>query len=147
MKVILLKDVRGLGMHGAIKEVADGYARNYLFVHKLAEPATEERVAQLAAEAAAREAEVKKEAEQLDAKVASLRGKTVHVSARATEKGGLFKSITPKDIAKAILGEHALEIPEASILLADPIKTTGEHIVSLQSGAHKAEMGVIVAAL
>lgn len=146
MKVILLKDVRNLGNVGAIKEVADGYARNFLFAHKLAEPATEEKMAQVAAQAAAREAHVKKEAEQLDAKVASLRGKAVHIAARATEKGGLFKSITPKDIAKAILGEHSLEMSENSLYIAEPIKTIGEHAVSVQSVNQKADLTVVITA-
>lgn len=133
-------------MHGAIKEVADGYARNYLFAHKLAEPATEEKIAQVAAEAAAREAQAKKEQEDLDAKVAALRGKTVQIAARATEKGGLFKSVAPKDIAKAILAEHRLAIPEGSIYIPEPIKTVGEHVVLLQSKEAKNELGIVVAA-
>ncbi len=144
MKVILLKDVRGVGMHGEIKNVADGYAINGLFPKKLAEAATAEKIAEVEAKRAAREAEVQKEAEQLDNKIAALRGKIVTVSGRATEKGGLFKAVHEKDIAKAILGEHALAIPEDAITFPEPVKTVGEHIILLKSKNQKAELGVVV---
>lgn len=146
MKVILLKDVRNVGMHGTIKEVADGFARNYLFAHKLAEPATEEKIAAFNAAAAAREAEARKAAEQLDTKVQSLNGKTVSLAVRATDKGGLFKAVGPADIAKAIRAEHSLEIPEESVVLSQPIKTVGEHALLLQSKSHKVSFGVVVTA-
>jgi large subunit ribosomal protein L9 len=146
MKVILLKDVRGMGMHGAIKDVADGYALNKLFPQKLAEAATPERIKQIEAQVAARAAEREQEDKQLDTKVASLRGKIVSIPSRATEKGGLFKSITATDVAKAIRAEHSLEIPEDSITIAEPIKTVGEHVVMLQSKSNKVELGVAVTA-
>ncbi|HEY5383058.1 MAG TPA: 50S ribosomal protein L9 [Candidatus Paceibacterota bacterium] len=146
MKVIFLKDVKRVGQHGEIKNVADGYAANFLFPQKLAEPATDEKVAQFEKQKAARAAELAILEEQQDKKVASLRGKKVTISARATEKGGLFKTITTKDIAKAILGEHSLEIGEDMLHIADPIKTVGEHKVTLQSKNQKAELGVIIKA-
>ena len=144
MKVILLKDVRGVGMHGEIKNVADGYAINGLFPKKLAEAATSEKIADVEAKRVAHEAEMQKEAEQLDNKVAALRGKTITISSRATEKGGLFKAVHEKDIAKAILGEHALAIPEDAISFPEPVKTVGEHVVLLKSKNQKAEFGVVV---
>lgn len=131
-------------MHGEIKNVADGYAINGLFPKKLAEAATEEKIAEVAAKRAAHEAEAAKEAEQLDNKVAALRGKKITISSRATEKGGLFKAVHEKDVAKAILGEHALAIPEDSITFPEPVKTVGEHVVLLKSKNNKAELGVVV---
>lgn len=144
MKVILLKDVRGVGHHGEIKHVADGYAINKLFPTKLAEPATEEKMKQIEAQKAQAEAARAKEEAELDTKVLALRGKKVSIAARATEKGGLFKSITEHDVAKAIRAEHSLEIPEDTIGIAEPIKTVGEHMVSLKSKNYKAEFGVVV---
>lgn len=146
MKVIFLKDVRGVGQPGQVKDVAEGYARNFLLPRKLAEVATAEKIAQVAATAAAREAERQKEDEQLINKINTLRGKVVSIAARATEKGGLFKSITSADVAKAIRAQHSLEIPEDSINIAEPIKTVEEHIVVLQAKGTKAELGVVVAA-
>ena len=133
-------------MHGEIKNVADGYAINGLFPKKLAEVATAEKVAQFEAKKAQLEEERHKEEEQLDNKVAALRGKKVTISARATEKGGLFKAVHEKDVAKAILGEHGLAIPEESIKFSESIKTVGEHVVMLSSKNNKAEFGVVVVA-
>lgn len=133
-------------MHGEIKNVADGYAINGLFPKKLAEPATEEKIAQYEAKKAEHEAAVAKEAEQLDNKVAALRGKSITISARATEKGGLFKAVHEKDVAKAILGQQALSIPEESIKFPEPVKTVGEHVVMLASKNNKVEFGVVVVA-
>ncbi len=146
MKVILLKDVRGVGMHGTVQTVADGYAINKLFPARLAEPATEEKMKQIEAKRAELEAQRQKEQEQLDAKVQSLRGKKVALQTRATEKGGLFKSVGEREIAKAILEEHSLEIPESAIRIQEPIKTIGEHTVQLQSANHTAEVSVAIAA-
>ena len=144
MKVILLKDVRGVGMHGDIKNVADGYAINGLFPKKLAEAATPEKIAEVEAKRAAHEAEAVREAEQLDNKVAALRGKKVTISGRATEKGGLFKAVHERDVAGAILSEHALAVPEETIQFPEPIKTVGEHVIMLKSKSNKAEIGVVV---
>ncbi len=144
MKVILLKDVRRVGQHGDIKIVADGYAANFLFPQKLAEPATEEKIQEFEAQKTAHQEKIKKEEEQFDSKVLSLRGKIVSIAARATEKGGLFKTISPKDIAKAIAAEHSVELPEESVVIAEPIKTVGEHVVMLASKSQKVELGVVV---
>lgn len=144
MKVILLKDVRGVGQHGEIKTVADGYAINALFPRKLAEPATEEKIAQYEAKKAELEKKRAAEEAQLDNKVASLRGKAVTLSLRATEKGGLFKAVHESDIAKAIRLEYALEIPEEAIRIVEPIKTVGEHQGLLYSKNQKAELRVVV---
>jgi large subunit ribosomal protein L9 len=144
MKVILLKDVRGVGHHGDIKEVADGYAINALFPKKLAEPATPEKMAAYEKRKADHEADIKKQEEQLDTKVQSLRSKTVSLAIRATEKGGLFKAVHEKDVALAIRSQHSLEIPENAINFLQPIKTLGEHVVLLSSKNHKAELGVVI---
>jgi large subunit ribosomal protein L9 len=146
MKVILLKDIRGVGQHHEIKTVADGYAVNFLFPQKLAEPATEEKMKQLEGQKAAHEAELKKEEEVLDNKVLQLRGKRVVLSSRATEKGGLFKTIAAKDVARSILAEHSLEIPEEAISFPEAIKTVGEHVALLSSKSQKAELQVTIVA-
>ncbi|MDO8518242.1 MAG: 50S ribosomal protein L9 [bacterium] len=146
MKVILLKDVRGVGQHNEVKNVADGYAVNFLFPQKLAEPATEEKIKQIETHRKVQEEAQRAEAEVLDQKVQSLKGKKISITARATEKGGLFKSISAKDVVKAVLVEHALQVPDEAILFPEPIKTVGEHPVLLSSKNVKVEMGVIVVA-
>jgi large subunit ribosomal protein L9 len=146
MKVILLKDVRGVGQHLEVKNVADGYAINFLFPQKLAEPATDEKVKELESKKAAHEAEIQKEEDALTKKIQMLHGKKIVLSSRATEKGGLFKQISTKDVAKAILAEHSLEIPETAIEFGEHIKTVGEHTVTLKSKTAKADLNVTVVA-
>lgn len=142
MKVLFLKDVRGIARAHEVKNVSDGYANNFLFKNKLAEPATEDKIKALAAEAAAHEAELAKQEEEITKKVLSLRGKKVILKARATEKGGLFKAITGKDIMRAIKDEHDIVLPEDAFTFPEHIKTIGEHIVLASSRTQKAELTV-----
>ena len=146
MKVILLKDVRSLGQAHDIKNVSDGYATNFLLPKKLAEIATVEKMKALEAQREARVHEQEKKDEELDALVRLLRGKKVVISARATEKGGLFKTIAGKDVARAIHAEHQVELPEDVIQFPEHIKTVGEHVVMLASKKEKAEFGVVIVA-
>lgn len=146
MKVIFLKDVRRVGRAGEIKDVADGYAANFLFPSKSAEPATPEKIAYIEKQKQAAAEAAHKEEEVLNKKVASLNGKSVTIPVRATPKGGLFKTVIAKDVSKAILAEHALEIPEESIVLDDPIKTVGEHSIRLVAKNKNADLRVVVAA-
>lgn len=146
MKVILIKDVRGVGQRHEIKNVADGYAVNFLFKNKLAEPATDDKVKQIEAQKEAAAEAQRKEDEVVDKKVSSLKGKSISLSVKATEKGGLFKGITEKDIVKAILGQHALQISEDSIELGSPIKTTGEHTFKVMGRNIGVEMSLVITA-
>ncbi len=145
MKVILLRDVRGCGQANTIVEVAQGYAVNFLLPHKYAIAATEDKVKELEGKKAKLEAEKQKAEEQLSTKIKSLEGKSVTITVRATEKGGLFKALGPADISKAIRAEHSLEIPETSIDV-QPVKTTGEHKVKLHSKNSKADFTVVIKA-
>jgi large subunit ribosomal protein L9 len=140
MQVIFLKDVRGVGRASEIKNVADGYAVNFLFKQHLAEPATPEKVAQHEAKRKAHEAELAKAEEELTQKIHSLRGKKITIESRATEKGGLFKSITPKDVAHQIVVQLKVAIPETAVTLPEHLKTVGEHTVNLHSKTAKAEL-------
>ncbi len=98
MKVILLEAVKALGKRGDIKEVADGYARNYLFPRKLAVQATPANIRRFEEEKAqikAREIQEEAEARELAAKI---EGVILQFSAKAGEGGKLFGSITGKEI-------------------------------------------------
>jgi large subunit ribosomal protein L9 len=145
MKVILLSDIRGVGHKNEVKNVADGYALNFLFPKKLAEPATEAKLKVIEQAKAAKEKEAADKEAILDRLVDSLRGSVVEVKVRATEKGGLFKSVGKADVSRAIREQKSLEIPEASIVLS-PLHTTGEHEVELVSKNKKARMTVKVSA-
>ena len=84
MKVILLKDIRGVGQRHEVKNVADGYAVNFLFPNKAAEPATEAKLKAFEADKAKRDTEAQKLEEQTISKLTMLQGKTVTISSRAT---------------------------------------------------------------
>ena len=149
MKVIFLKDVRGVGRAGDIKDAADGYAANFLFPKGLAEPATEQKIKQIESRKETLLQARQQEEDALMLKIKSLSGKSVTISARATEKGGLFKAISGKDIVQAILKEHAVEISEELITLPSAVsmKTVGEYPVALSFGKQKAEIALLIKAI
>lgn len=144
MRVIFLKEVRGVGAPREVKQVADGYATNFLFPKGLAEPATEKKIKKLEGEKEQRAAELQKQEEGLSQNIAAVRGKVVKLTARATEKGGLFKSITSADISRALKEQHSIAIPESAVFILEPIKTVGEHVVEARNKSTKAEFGVVV---
>lgn len=135
MRVLLLKDVKGLGQAGDIKEVAGGYAANYLFPHRLAQPVSEGAIkaAQQEKEAVARKQERKvTEAKTLAAR---LDGQTVILKARSGEGDRLYGSITSADIAEALSAATGVVVERKYVALDHPIKTLGHHPVVLKLGS------------
>jgi large subunit ribosomal protein L9 len=131
MKVILVQDVKKVGQKGSVVEVADGYAQNVLLPRKLAMPATAANIKAAEAEAASRAGKQATDEAMAKAMMAKLEGATVTIKAKAGETGTLFVAIRAKDISEAIRKDLGFEIPESAILLADPIKKTGDHMVPL----------------
>lgn len=124
MKVILLQDVKALGRKDEVKEVSDGYARNFLFKKKLAQPADKANLNSLDHELklrAQRDQALRAKAEQMKEELAE---RTLTIPAKAGEAGRLFGSVTTADVAEALKGlgytvdKHKIELPE-------PIKTLG----------------------
>jgi len=125
MKVIFLKDVKGKGKKGEIKNVADGYANNFLFKQGLAIEATP---ANLKALEAQKQKEQRQAAEELaNAKKLKeqLEKLTVKIAAKAGEGGRLFGSITSKQIAEALQAQHGLKLDKRKIELDDAIRALG----------------------
>ncbi len=146
MKVILIKDVAKVGQHGMIKEVSNGYALNFLIARGLAIQATPEKLAAYEA-AQKREVEARdREREALVKAIQGLEGARVEIVARATEKGGLFKSVTAADIAQAILDQKRVHVSQEVIVFQKPIKQTGEHSISIASGDAKAHFTLSIVA-
>jgi large subunit ribosomal protein L9 len=132
MKVILLVEVKALGKKGDVVNVADGYARNFLFPRKMAMLATEgnlKSLEQIKQVEAKKEETARSEAEALAAK---LSGKTVEIESKAGKEGKLYGSITTKDIVEAIKAKLDLEVDKKSLHLPEPIKTAGETNVSIK---------------
>ena len=146
MKVIFLKDVAKVGQHGKMKDVADGYALNFLIPRGLAIQATPDKVAaHLAAQK--REGEAREQQNiMISESVHSLKGIRIEIHTKATEKGGLFKSITVVDIVKAIHEQRKVNIPVDTIALTKPIKEVGEHNVKIAFGEVKAEVILAIVA-
>ncbi len=131
MKVILLEAVKALGKRGDIKEVADGYARNYLFPRKLAVQATPANIRRFEEEKAqikAREIQEEAEARELAAKI---EGVILQFSAKAGEGGKLFGSITGKEICDELAKVTGIVVDKKKLDLPEPVKTTGKHTVKV----------------
>lgn len=125
MKVIFNKDVKGTGKKGEVKEVSDGYARNYLLKNNLAVEATSGNVkalqAQKSKEKQAEQNEVE-EAKQLKEKLENLK---LELTAKSGEGGRLFGSITSKQIAEELKKNYNIKIDKRKIELDQPIRTLG----------------------
>ena len=129
---MLTKDVENVGHAGDVKEVADGYGRNFLLPRKLAVPAhrgTETEARRLRDAAAKREAKDRDEAQQLADEIGN---KTVVVRLKMGAEDKAFGSITTQDIAAALKAQHRVEIDRHKIEMKEPIKTLGEHQVPLK---------------
>ncbi|MBU1227005.1 MAG: 50S ribosomal protein L9 [Actinobacteria bacterium] len=127
MKVILTKDVPGVGHKGDAIEVADGFGRNYLVPRSLAVKATRGAMKQAEGLQRSRQEAVRKAKVAAQAIIDPLAGQRVVVAARAADEGKLFGSIGVKDIAAAIQKFTGIAVDATYIKLANPIKEIGLH--------------------
>jgi large subunit ribosomal protein L9 len=131
MEVILREDVQALGKAGQVVKVKDGYARNFLFPRNLAYEATEGNKKRIAAEQAARAGKLAAEKAAAEELAGRLAGARITLTAKAGEEGKLFGSIGGADIAEA-LAHQGFVVDKRRVDLGHPIKTTGEHTVSVK---------------
>ena len=131
MKVIFLQDVKGKGKKGEIKDVASGYAYNYLIPNKLAIIATTTNMKE--AEAFQESSDKRKEQEHEQAKelAVKLADTTITIKTKAGEGGKLFGAITSKQIGDA-LAEEKIKIDRRKIILDEPIKSIGTTVVQIK---------------
>jgi len=132
MKVVFLKDVPGVASAGDVKDVAPGYARNYLLARQLAVAATPAELARVDSirRAAAQRREraqddLRRQAEQLE-------GLTVTVGAKVGAEDKLYGSVTAADIAQAVAQASGMEVDKRKVELEEPIKRTGEYSVPVR---------------
>lgn len=131
MKVILLGELRGKGGEGDVVDVAQGYAENYLFRNKIAQPATPGNLKQLEQR---RDSIAKREAERIanaEATKAILDEKLVKVDAKIGEEGQLFGSVTSQQIVDAIKAQLGVDVDRKRIVRGATIKTAGRHAVEI----------------
>lgn len=145
MKVILLRDVAGIGQKGAVKIVADGYALNFLMPNKMAKLATNDALKDLEQKVA--EDNARREAQEKEWAVTAekLKKFTLMLRVNAGKDGSLYKKISPSEIA-SVLREQGIDVPEEAITAKMPIKRIGTWPVDIEFGSHKATITVDVIA-
>jgi large subunit ribosomal protein L9 len=126
MKVILKHDVKGLGREGDVKDVKDGYARNFLLPNGAAIVADTGALKNWERHREEREERDRSEREQAEATAERLRELQLQVAVKSGEKGRLFGAVTNREIAELIAAE-GIEIDRHAIHLREPIKTLGDH--------------------
>lgn len=144
MRVILLQDVEKLGKKYEIKEVADGYARNFLIPKGLAKPATEKAIkwVELQKEIAQKKAE--EDLKRIQELASSLDGLELEIAVKVGEEGQLFESITTQKIQER-LKELGFEIKKNQIAMDSPIKELGEFPIKINLDHNlEAEIKIIV---
>ena len=134
MKIILLQDVDGLGKAGDLKEVANGYARNYLLPRKMAAGATAGLVANRSQRIAAEQRKLEKQAE-LNRQLAEHLGQvSLTFRAKVGTQGRLYGSITSQDIAGALRDAENVTVDRRVIELPDPIRSLGTFQIPVKIG-------------
>ncbi len=129
MKVVLLKDVKGTGKKGEIKEVADGYASNYLFKNNLAKRADNSALNENMGQKSAQNFHKQEEIKSAKALAGEIEGKVVSLKIKCGANGKMFGSVTSKEIADA-LNEIGITIDKKKIELKEPIKMLGVYKVT-----------------
>ncbi|WP_442597214.1 50S ribosomal protein L9 [Neobacillus sp. D3-1R] len=125
MKVIFLKDVKGKGKKGEVKNVADGYAQNFLIKQGLAVEANQGAISSLNAQKKSEEKQAAAELEEAKKLKVELEKITVELSAKSGEGGRLFGSITTKQISDELQKKFNIKIDKRKMELNDAIRTLG----------------------
>ena len=146
MKVILLKDVGGVGQHDTVRDVSDGYALNYLIPRGLAAQATPEKIAHFEKKKTQEASASAKKNAQLAVQLKELDGKKIVLRVRANEQGHLFKGVHKKEIAKELTNLGVTIVPDTISGLENMIKEVGEYIVHVVDAGVDATITVAVEA-
>lgn len=136
MKVVLSKDVPGLGKAGEVKDVADGYARNYLVPRRLAIPATEGTLKQVAERKAVRERKAAVEERHSLTLAERISAAPLVIKAKVGGQGRLYGSITAADVAEALARQVGEAIDKRRVELKETIRTTGQHDATIRLAGH-----------
>ncbi len=132
MKVILLKDVKGTGKKGEVKEVSDGYARNFLIKKGVAVEASQTNMKELDEKEKSKERKALIECEEAVLLGKQMEEINIQIEVKAGEGGRLFGSITSKEIAEQLKKQKNLDIDKRKILMDEPIRTLGSTFVEIK---------------
>ena len=134
MKVIFNVDVKGQGKKGEMKEVSDGYGRNYLLPRKLATEATADNINAMKLKEKAKAAQAAKEKAQAQAYAEQLGAVQVVIRAKAGGAGKLFGAVTSEAISRALKEQFDMDIEKNKIVQSEPIKAFGSYSVKAKLG-------------
>ncbi|MEF9970906.1 MAG: 50S ribosomal protein L9 [Oscillospiraceae bacterium] len=134
MKVIFLTDVRGHGKKDEMKEVSDGYGRNYLLPRKLAVEATADSLNAMKLKEKAKANQLAHDKAVAQETAARLESLIVKIPAKAGAGGKLFGSVTSKEISDGLQKQFDLIIDKNKIVQADPIKAFGSYSIKCKLG-------------
>lgn len=132
MKVVLLEDVKSLGKKGDIVEVSEGYARNFIIPKKKGVEANQENLNTLKLQKANEEKIAKEKLEAAKELTAKLNEASVSLTIKGGKDGRTFGSVSSKEIEEAIKSQLGLEIDKKKLVIAEPIKTFGNHEVKVK---------------
>lgn len=134
MKVIFNQDVKGKAKKGEMKEVAEGYGRNYLIPRGIATEATADNINTMKLQEKAKKAQIEREKAEAKAIAEKLTSVQVTIRAKAGNGGKLFGAVTSQEICDALKAQHGIEIEKNKIVQADPIKSFGTYTVKAKLG-------------
>jgi len=147
MKVIFLKDVARIGRRGEIKNVADGYARNFLLKQGIAKIATDNVIREESERAKLRAERETASGELAEKLIKDLDGKVLEIVRDASPEGSLYAGISKGELAGEIARSLHATLPESAIHLEHNIKHTGEHRVELSLGRVSSTLTIQVSAI
>lgn len=132
MEVILLEDVKSLGKKGELVNVSEGYARNFILKKNLGIEATPKNLNDLKLKKANEEKVAKERLEEAKKLAGEMEKMSVTLNMKSGKDGKTFGSISTKEIAVAVKDQLNLELDKKKLVLDEPIKTLGTHIVSVR---------------
>ena len=132
MKVVLLDNIKGIGAVGTVKDVSDGYARNFLLPKGLAKLASSAVLREVEALKAQKLESMKLAHGEAELVAKKIDGATVQIAGRANEKGTLFSAISAHDVAEAVSAIAGARIDATQVRLEEHIKTAGAHPVTIE---------------
>lgn len=146
MKIVLLKDVKGVGRKHDVKNVADGFALNSLIPQGLAEVAVGKALARVEMIKKQEEAERKVKEDLLSKNLKSIHDQVVEVEAGANEKGHLFAGLHAADIAPLVKAKTGVDLLPEFMQLDKPVKELGEHKIDIKVHGKSASFTLVVKA-